>query len=106
MQICIFYFLTYKYGYFRADPCSSDNQCKNGATCIFRPDLELNHFTCVCTIGFTGKFCEIKISNDTDSNQIGLKEPNVVRDNFEFYNSFHLYVMMLQQIYITVLLYI
>ena len=52
----------------RKDPCVIDNQCKNGATCISKPDLELDYFTCICRIGFTGRLCETQFPTMTETN--------------------------------------
>ena len=52
----------------RRDPCLSGHYCNNGATCISRPDLEINHFTCICRMGYTGKLCEIEINKLSQNN--------------------------------------
>lgn len=36
-----------------ADPCSRENHCQNGATCVVDPSTYTQ--SCVCKEGFTGK---------------------------------------------------
>ena len=45
-----------------------NNRCQNGATCVSRPNLEIDHFTCICRIGFAGKLCQYKHSDSSGSN--------------------------------------
>ena len=65
------------------DPCSSDKKCMNGATCISRPDLEINYFTCICRLGFTGRFCEIELANvhDNDTRLLRDKDESFLNED-------------------------
>ena len=63
----------------RKDPCLSHNLCKNGATCVSRPNLNMDYSTCICRIGFTGQFCQYhhlssSSHNNTKKNETGIKE--------------------------------
>ena len=66
----------------RKDPCLVKNLCQNGATCVSRPNLNTEHFTCICRIGFTGQFCQTHHLEITNSN-ITRKDENGIDEHFD-----------------------
>ena len=68
----------------RRDPCLSGHYCKNGATCISRPDLEINHFTCICRMRFTGKLCEIEVNELAHNNTLIFTKSKNVDDDLMY----------------------
>ena len=52
----------------RKDHCASHNLCQNGATCVSKPNSNMDHPTCICRIGFTGQFCQYQHSRSLSHN--------------------------------------
>uniref|UniRef100_A0A665WAB6 Neurogenic locus notch homolog protein 2-like n=1 Tax=Echeneis naucrates TaxID=173247 RepID=A0A665WAB6_ECHNA len=50
---------------FTGQQCENEQRCsracQNGGTCIKDPLMNMNQYTCACTMHFTGRYCETKV---------------------------------------------
>ena len=65
----------------RKDHCASHNLCQNGATCVSKPNSNMEHPTCICRIGFTGQFCQFQHSRSSSHNNTK-KDENRIEEQY------------------------